>query len=92
MPIVPETPGEKLITLDGKIDRLDNKVDYVVDSLERVVTALERLETTRLSDHEVRIMTIEKWISEWKGVHRSLLILSILLGIGSLIVSFVAKH
>ena len=68
MPIQPNTEREEIIKLDGKIDILDSKVDYVVASLERAILALENLEKTKLSDHETRLLAVEKWVSEWKGV------------------------
>lgn len=92
MGIESKTEREELITLDGKIDRLDGKVDYVLESLERVITQFEKLETTRLQDFEKRLITVERWISEWKGVHRALLIISLLLGITSTILLILSRH
>lgn len=85
------TEREEIIKLDGKIDKLDGKVDYVVESLERVIAQFEKLETTRLQDFEKRLLIVEKWISEWKGVHRALLIISLLLGATSTILLILAK-
>jgi len=92
MPIQANTEREEIIKLDGKIDRLDGKVDYVVESLERVISAFEKLEATKLSDHELRLIAVEKWISEWKGVHRSLLILSLLIGLASFVITILGNH
>lgn len=87
MPLQPATDGEKIIQLDGKIDKLDGKIDTVCDSIDRVVKALENLELTRISDLEVRIASIEKWQSEWRGIYKALSLLALLLGITSLIIS-----
>lgn len=92
MSIESKTDREEIIKLDGKIDILDGKVDYVVQSLERVIVAFEKLETTKLSDHEARLMAVEKWISEWKGVHRGLTILSLLIGLAAFITAILSKH
>ena len=92
MPIQPNTEREEIIKLDGKIDILDSKVDYVVASLERAILALENLEKTKLSDHETRLLAVEKWVSEWKGVHRGLTILSLLIGLAALITTILSRH
>jgi len=92
MAIESKTEREEIIKLDGKIDILDSKVDYVVASLERAILALENLEKTKLSDHETRILAVEKWVSEWKGVHRGLTILSLLIGLAALITTILSRH
>lgn len=85
MPIEASTPGEKIIQLEGKIDVIDGKVTYVVESLERVLSAFEKLESVRLANHEERLIKIEKWQSEWKGVHRFISVAALVLGIISLL-------
>jgi len=81
------TDGERIMQLDGKIDKLDTKIDNVCDSIDRVVVALEKLETTRVTDHEIRISKLEKWQSEWAGAYRLIAICGLLLGLISLIVT-----
>lgn len=80
MGIQANTDGEKMIQLDGKIDKLDSKIDTVCESLDRVVEALEKLETTRVSDHETRITKIEKWQAEWAGAYKLIAIVGLCLG------------
>lgn len=92
MPIEAATEGEKIIQLEGKIDMIDGKVTYVVESLERIIRALEALETTRLADHEQRIQKLERWWSEWRGVNKFGILVSLLLGIVAILFTFLGKH
>ncbi len=92
MPIESKTEREEIIKLDGKIDKLDGKVDYVVESLERVIKAFENLEAIKISDHETRITSIERWVSEWKGVNRFGVIIATVLGIVSILYTLLKNH
>lgn len=91
MAIEATTDGEKMIQLDGKIDNLNDKIDNVCESLDRVVLALERLETTRVSDHELRLNKIEKWQSEWMGVSRFIAIAAAVISIISILYTMAKK-
>jgi len=73
------TDGERLIQLDGKVDKLDGKVDVVIDSLKQVVISFEKLETTRISKLEDRITILERWKSEFSGGYRFFIILGLIL-------------
>lgn len=79
--IAATTEGEKIIQLDGKIDKLDSKIDTVCESIDRVVKALETLELTRVTDHEARILKLEKFVSQWAGAYKVISVIALLLGI-----------
>lgn len=74
------TDGERLIQLDGKVDKLDSKIDAVIDSLRQVVISFEKLETTRIGKLEDRISTLESWKNEFSGGYKFFIILSLILG------------
>ena len=74
------TDGERLIQLDGKVDKLDGKVDTVIKALENAVLGFERLETTRISKLEQRINDLERWKNEFSGGYKFFIILSLILG------------
>lgn len=84
------TDGERIIQLDGKVDKLDTKMDGIIGQLERVVSSFEKLETTRITKMEERLIILEKWKSEFSGMYKLVGTISLLLGIAALIISF--KH
>lgn len=92
MGIESKTDREEIIKLDGKIDVIDEKISYVVDSLERVLVAFEKLEEVRLADHEARIITIERWQSEFRGMWRLVSGIALLLGIASIILGIITYN
>jgi hypothetical protein len=88
MNIVATTDGERMVQLDGKVDKLDTKMDSVIVQLERVVSSFEKLESTRISKMEERIIILEKWKSEFAGMYKLVGAISLLLGIAALVISF----
>lgn len=92
MSISANTDGERIVQLEGKIDVIDGKVTYVVESLERVLIAFEKLEEVRLADHEARIITIERWQSEFRGMWRLVSGIALLLGIASIILGIITYN
>lgn len=83
-----KTDGEKMIHLEGKIDRIDDKIDGFGEKLERFIEALEKLEANRIQAMEGRLNKIEKWVSEWSGAYKLIAILGLILGIFASIKSF----
>jgi len=70
MAISATTEGEKIIMLDGKIDGLHSKFDIAMEKIELVIASLEKLETTRVGDHEKRILLLEKSDNERAGMFK----------------------
>lgn len=86
------TDGEKIVQLSGQISNLDNKLVEVCKSIDRAATAIENLEKTRIADLEARLYKIEKWQSEWIGMYKLVSGISLILGIGAIIVSIYLKY
>jgi len=72
--------GERLVQLDGKVDKVDGKVDMVIDSLKQMVSNLEKLETTKISKLDDRLIKLESWKNEFSGGYKFFIILSLILG------------
>lgn len=85
------TDGEKIIQLDGKIDKLDSKVDITNENLERLLTAIERLETTRIKDVEQRVTNLEKVNSAWTGAFKLISIIGLVVTIAAGFVKIIWK-
>ena len=68
--------------------RLDSNVSQLRDSIERFAVALEKLEETKIKDHEMRLMKIEKWQSEWAGAYKILTIAALALSLFATLKAF----
>ena len=70
--------------------KLDSKMDNLAAALERFADTLENLEVNKLADIEKRLDKTEKFINEWGGVWKFVLIAGGILSIIS--VALQIKH
>ena len=77
----PITDREIMIRLDGNVSSLKESID-------RFAKSLEELEQTKVKDHELRLNTIEKWVSEWSGAYKIVAIVALILGLIATFKSF----
>ncbi len=62
-----KTVDEKLIQIDGKMERIDMKMDIFVDGMKKIVASFEKLENTRIADMEKRLGVLEDESAQRKG-------------------------
>ena len=76
----PRTDRELLLDVVG---RLDN----VSESMGRIADTLEKLENNKIASHDVRITKLEKWMNEWGGALKVIVILLLVVQI----ITYVSK-
>lgn len=62
-----KTVEEKLIQIDGKMERIDMKMDIFVEGMKKIVNSFEKLENTRITDIEERLGVLEDREAQRKG-------------------------
>ena len=67
--------------------QLDSNIKSLKDAIEKFADSLEKLEQGKIKKIEDRLDNIEKWISQWQGVHKFFIIVSLLASIAAVIVA-----
>jgi uncharacterized membrane protein YukC len=82
MALEPKTDREIMIQLSGEIRETNLNMQHFSKAVEGFASSLKELETTKVKDHEERLVRLEKIANEGVGMYKfvgfGLLILSII--------------
>ncbi len=80
----PKTDREIMLMIGGKIDTLSSSIDKFAE-------ALEKLEEIKIVNMEARLDKAEKFINEWGGIGKFILIAVSVLAIFNFMINFFKK-